>query len=395
MTKFPSRKGKGGKDRAGQSAATRLAQAGHRLDPVTGGVVPAMHLASTYARDADYNLIGELKYGRDHNPLYTHFESLLAGLEGGADARVFSAGMAAAAAMISTVRPGDTLVFPGAGYHGVRTWTKREAARIGFKLALYTPGDNDGLHKLIAQEKPRLVWVETPANPTWEVTSIRAAAEAAHTVGAKLVVDATVLSPVICKPLDLGADIVMHSASKYLSGHSDVIAGALVTKKNNALWQEISDIRGESGAILGPLEAWLLIRGMRTLDVRMERAGANAVKVADFLANHSKVERVLYPGLDNHPGHDIARDEYGETAGYGAMLSFLVKGGKAEALSVAKACRTFVPATSLGGTESLIEHRKSVESEDSPTPDALLRLSVGIEAVDDLIADLDQALSCL
>ena len=237
--------------------------------------------------------------------------------------------------------------------------------------------------------KTELVWIETPVNPVWDVIDIKAVADIAHAAGAELAVDSTSASPVVTRPLDHGADIVFHSVTKYLNGHSDVLGGVLVTREDNARWAEARTVRNVTGGILAPFESWLLIRGMRTLFVRVNKAAESSLAIARHLEHHPKVEQVLYPGLQSHPGHEIARRQMD---GFGAMMSVCVKGGMAETGRVIRALKIFLPATSLGGVESLAEHRKVIEGDDSPIPDNLIRLSVGIEATDDLIADLEQAL---
>jgi cystathionine gamma-synthase len=237
------------------------------------------------------------------------------------------------------------------------------------------------------------VWIETPLNPTWDVIDIAAAASAAHEAGAILAVDATATAAVTTQPLTLGADLVFHSATKYLNGHSDVLAGVLVTGAENRRWTDIASLRARMGAPLPPLECFLLMRGLRTLFVRYRQCSANAMAIARHFEGHPKVERVLYPGLASHPGHAVAARQM--TDGFGGMMSILVKGGFADAQRLCTRLKVIVPATSLGGVESLAEHRKTVEGPTSPVPDNLVRISVGIEHVDDLIADLEQALSSI
>lgn len=378
-----------------QRLRTLLAKAGDAKDPEVGGVVPPLRLSSTYIRDRDYKLPQDRLYGRDDNPGFELVEDLMCTLEGGADAALFSSGLAAMSAVLATIQKGDVIVYPETCYFGVLHWIAREAERIGFTARSYVPGDNESLAAAIGQGPVRIVWLESPANPTWEVTSIKEAAKLAHGAGGKLVVDATVLTPLLCRPIELGADIVMHSGTKYLNGHSDVVAGILVAAADDGAWREIKGVRYRSGAILGPFEAWLLLRGMRTMALRVPAASANAMAIAEAMAAHPKIEQVLYPGLPDHPGHQTALAEWDEGAGFTAMLSVRVKGGAAAALKVATSTRLFLPATSLGGVESLIEHRKTVEGETSLVPDDLLRLSVGIEAVEDLIADLNASLDAV
>ncbi len=373
------------------SPATRLAQGLHYVDPASGGVVPPIQPSTTFARDRDYALIdGERSYGRDQNPCYEVAEGMLADLEEGADALLFSSGMAAAMAVVQTLSPGDHIVAPRIMYWGLRNWLQTFCAQWGLGLTLFDAGDAGNLGAAVERGRTRLVWIETPCNPTWDVIDIAAAAEAAHAAGAVLAVDSTVATPVLTRPLAHGADIVMHSATKYLNGHGDVVAGALVTAARDGLWERVREVRADGGAILGSFEAWLLQRGMRTLDLRVRRASRSAQAIAEHFRRHPALDAVLYPGLPEHPGHDVARRQM--DGGFGGMLSIRVRGGARAALAVAGRCEVFIRATSLGGVESLVEHRHSIEGAQSPIPPDLLRLSVGIEATDDLIADLEQAL---
>jgi cystathionine gamma-synthase len=356
-----------------------------------GAVVPPLTPSTTFARDADYALLSAGRdYARDRNPTFEIAERLLARLEGGAAARLFASGMAAAAAVVQTLAPGDRIVAPRVMYWGLRNWLVKFAAQWGLELSLFDPADPEALERAVAAARTRLVWIETPCNPTWDVIDIARAAQAAHAAGARLVVDSTAATPVHTRPLALGADVVMHSATKYLNGHADVVAGALVTAREDDWWHAICEQRAEAGAMPGTFEAWLLQRGMRTLFLRVARSSASALAIAQHFDGDPRLERVLYPGLPSHPGHAIAARQM--QGGFGGMLSLCVKGGAPEALAVAKACRVFVRATSLGGVESLIEHRHTVEGPASPIPKNLLRLSIGIESADDLIADLEQAL---
>jgi cystathionine gamma-synthase len=359
-------------------------------DPATGAIVPPIQLATTYARDADYALIGNRDYTRDKNPTYLHAERLLAGLEGGHEAMLFASGMSAATTAIrAAVKPGDHVVAPRVSYFALRAWLGQLRDRWGVHVDFV---DTTDLGAVAAALRPttRLVWFETPANPTWEVTDIAAVAELAHRAGAFVCVDSTVATPVHTRPLALGADLVMHAATKYLNGHSDVLAGALVAARDSELWRAIALARREEGAVLGPMEAWLLLRGMRTLFARVERSSATALALASRLEALPGVT-VRYPGLASHPHHDVAARQM--TRGFGGMLSIQVGGGAARALAVAKRLQLWITATSLGGVESLVEHRASVEGPTTPTPPDLLRLSVGLEHPDDLFDDLRQALA--
>jgi cystathionine gamma-synthase len=375
------------------SPRSLAAQAGHFIDPATGAITPPVHPSTTFARDADYAPIGATTYSRYHNPTYEPVERLAAALDEGAEALVFAAGMAAVAAVFETLTRGQHMVAPTIMYHGAQDWLRRISDKRGITLSLFDAADPGALERAVRPGETAIVWIETPVNPTWDVIDIAAAAAAAHAAGAILAVDATVSTPVTTRPLELGADLVFHSGTKYLNGHSDVTAGVLVTRQTDSRWQEIKLVRGLMGGVLGPFEAWLLLRGMRTLFVRFERASANALQIARHFEGHGKLDAVLYPGLESHPGHAIAKRQM--TAGFSGMLSLLVKGDAEDAKRVATRTALFVPATSLGGVESLIEHRATIEGPRSQVPANLLRLSVGIEDAQDLIADLDQALAAV
>ena len=380
-----------GKDR--HSPSTWLAKAGFQHDDATGGVAPPVPLSTTYVRDEDYELPGGRLYVRDDNPLFDQFEQILARLEGGAGAAVFSSGLAAMAAVVATLERGNRVVLAKQCYYGVRNWLLREADRVGFALEFFDVNVEGDLERVLAAARTDLVWVESPANPTWEVIDIAAAASAAHAAGARLVVDATVTTPLICRPLELGADYVMHSATKFLNGHSDVLAGALACARDDEHWKRICQVRYHAGSVLGPFEAWLLVRGMRTLHVRLERACRNAMAVARHFDGHPAIRQVLYPGLETSPGHSIARAQWDTDIGYSAMLSLCLGRDAAASRRFAASTEIFLPATSLGGVESLIEHRLTVEEGTSDVPEDLVRLSIGIEDPDELIADLEQALA--
>jgi cystathionine gamma-synthase len=359
-----------------------------------GAVVPPLQPSTTFARDADYRLIGGDVYQRPDSPTLRPAEDVLARLEGGAEALLFASGMAAAAAVVQALRPGDHVVAQRTMYWSLRNWLVGFCRDWGIGLDLVDAADPDAVAGAVRKGETKLVWVETPCNPTWDVVDIAAAAEAAHEAGAHLAVDSTSATPVHSRPLELGADIVHHSATKFLNGHSDVVAGALVAKDaESPLWQRVRANRRDHGGILGPFEGWLLLRGMRTLFLRVSRSSATAMKIARHFERHPKIAAVLYPGLESHPGHGTAAMQMHD--GFGAMLSLRVAGGREAALRVAGGCEVFLRATSLGGVESLIEHRASIEGLESPIPDDLLRLSVGIEHPDDLIADLKRALKAV
>ena len=372
--------------------ATLAAQLGHYLDPASGGVVPPWQPSTTFARGPDYALLRDgREYGRDNAPGYGELERVLCALEGGAEALVFPSGMAAIVALFATLARGEAVVVQRPIYYGTLAWLGGFCARREIALHTFAGADPNGLARALEGVKPAIVWIETPSNPMLDVVDIAAAAALAHGAGAVLAVDSTVASPILTRPLELGADLVMHSATKVLNGHSDVLAGALITARPDERWAAIRRERHDGGAILGTFEAWLVLRGLRTLALRVERASANALAVARFLADHPRVERVLHPGLPSHPAHKIAARQMG--GGFGGLLSFLVKGGAAEALAVAGRLEVIVRATSLGGIETLIEHRHSIEPAGSGVPANLLRLSVGIEDQADLIADLTRALA--
>jgi cystathionine gamma-synthase len=371
--------------------ATLAAQALGWLDPATRAVAPPLHLSTNYARDADYAKAGGRSYIRDDNPVYEQLEALLCTLEGGAAARVFCSGMAAATTVFYALAPGDHVVAPSVMYFGLRNWLTKVGRHWGLVVDFVPPGDLEALSAAVRPGRTKLVWIETPCNPTWDITDIAAAAEIAHGAGARLGIDSTVATPVLTQPLALGADIVMHSATKYLNGHGDVLGGALITARDDEFWQRIHYLRFENGGMLGPFEAWLLLRGLRTLYLRVGRSCESALAIARHFSAHPGVDSVLYPGLESHPGHQIAARQM--RGGFGGVLSLRVAGGAEAALNVARRNELFVSATSLGGVESLIEHRATVEGADSPVPDDLLRLSFGIEDAADLIADLEQALA--
>ena len=370
--------------------ATRAAQGGRRPG-AAGPVVAPLDSATTYARDERYRALDGRTYSRDQNPTVAHAEAALNQLEGGHATLLFASGMAAASAVLHTLSPGDRICLPRVMYWSLRNWFQRFASHWGLGVDLFDVAGPHSLENALAPGKTRLVWIEPTLNPTWDVIDVHAAAQAAHGVGARLAVDATAVSPVLCRPLELGADVVMHSATKYLNGHSDVVAGALTSARGDDFWARIREERVNGGAVLGAFEAWLLARGLRTIHLRVERASHNALAIAQHFLGHPKLEAVLYPGLENHPGFAVAQRQL--VGGFGGMLSLRVRGGASAALAVAKRVKLFARATSLGGVESLIEHRASLEGPDSPIPDDLLRLSVGVEDAADLIDDLEQALS--
>tara|TARA_Y100001001_G_scaffold30511_1_gene25443 strand:- start:2336 stop:3466 length:1131 start_codon:yes stop_codon:yes gene_type:complete len=371
--------------------ATIAAQAAGAVDPASGGVVPPVQFATTYLRDENYDLVNpDNVYLRSHNENTRVAERILNALEGAEETLIFPSGMAAIAAVFRTVPNGASVVVQSQIYWGTTKWIRDFCTRRQIALHEVDASDLDAFAALCRAEKPDLCLIETPSNPWLRITDISGAAAAAHEVGATLVVDSTAASPVLSHPLEHGADIVMHSATKGINGHSDVLAGSLATNDAGApRWQMIRDDRNEAGAVIGPMEAWLLARGMRTLPLRMREMSRNAMTLAEFLADHPQVEQVMYPGLPDHPGHALAAKQM--SGGYGGLLSFVVKGGAGAALKAAGRLELFHRATSLGGVESLVEHRHTIEPH-TGIPEGLLRLSVGIEDVEDLGADLGQAL---
>ncbi|MGR3628232.1 MAG: trans-sulfuration enzyme family protein [Sulfitobacter sp.] len=371
--------------------ATIAAQAAGAVDPASGGVVPPVQFATTYLRDENYDLVNpDNVYLRSHNENTRVAERILNALEGAEETLIFPSGMAAIAAVFRTVPNGASVVVQSQIYWGTTKWIRDFCTRRQIALHEVDASDLDAFAALCRAEKPDLCLIETPSNPWLRITDISGAAAAAHEVGATLVVDSTAASPVLSHPLEHGADIVMHSATKGINGHSDVLAGSLATNDAGApRWQMIRDDRNEAGAVIGPMEAWLLARGMRTLPLRMREMSRNAMTLAEFLADHPQVEQVMYPGLPDHPGHALAAQQM--SGGYGGLLSFVVKGGAGAALKAAGRLQLFHRATSLGGVESLVEHRHTIEPH-TGIPEGMLRLSVGIEDVEDLGADLGQAL---
>ena len=356
-----------------------------------GAIIPSIPVTTTYLRDPDNQYRSGLSYGRPDNAIVRHAERVICELEKGAEAILFGSGMAAATAVFQALRPGDHVVAPTVMYWSLRNWLRGPASDWGLKIDFIDTSDLAAMKAALRPGQTKLIWLETPANPLWTVTDIAASADLAHKAGARLAVDSTAATPVLSNPLTLGADIVMHSATKYLNGHTDVLAGALVTRAKDESWTRLSGVRTYQGAVLGPFEAALLLRGMRTLYLRVRQACASAQNLAERLAAHPQVSAVLYPGLRQHPGHDVAARQM--SGGFGGMMSIRCKGGERHAIATAAAVRLWKRATSLGGVESLIEHRASVEGAGTPAPADLLRLSVGIENADDLYADLSEALT--
>jgi cystathionine gamma-synthase len=369
---------------------TIVAQAGGAGDPATGALVPPIHVATTFVRDPDNQYRRGYCYGRSDNATVRQVEHVLTELEHGAASLLFASGMAAAtSAFLALERPAHVIA-PTVMYWGLRQWLIQDAPSNGLEVTFVDAGDLGALSDALRPGRTRLAWIETPSNPTWAITDIAEAARCVHAASALLAVDSTVPTPVLTRPIAHGADIVAHSATKYLNGHSDVVAGALVFARKNAAFERAARLRGMLGAILAPFEAALLLRGLRTLHVRVRHQCAAAMAIAERFAHHPAVASVLYPGLASHPGHGIAARQM--QGGFGGMLSMRIRGGEAAAIAAAARMRVWHRATSLGGVESVVEHRASMEGPGSPCPPDLLRLSVGLESIDDLIADIEHAL---
>ena len=370
---------------------TRAAQGlGRSAEPYRDIVAP-IHVATTYERGADGTYPGGRVSSRADNPSYDAPEALIASLEGAASCLLFASGQAAACAVFQALQPGERVLAPRNMYWGLRNWLTGFVSSWGVPVDFYDNGSIDDLAAKARARPPRLVWIETPANPTWDVTDIAAAAAIARQAGAIVAVDSTCATPVLTQPLALGAHLVRHSGTKYLNGHADVVAGALATARDDELWQRIRHVRSGGGAVLGPFEAWLLARGMRTLFLRVNAACANAQAIAQRFEGHRALSHVLYPGLASHPGHGVAARQM--KGGFGAMMSLRLAGGEDSAKAFTARLRVFKRATSLGSVESLAEHRASVEGPGTMCPADLVRLSVGVEDARDLIADIEQALA--
>ncbi|ERP96937.1 cystathionine gamma-synthase [Labrenzia sp. C1B10] len=372
-----------------------LAHGGGGFDAATGAIVPPIQTATTFVRDETYELVnpGHI-YSRDDNALFKKTEKLIAALEGGEDSRLFASGMAAVAAVARIVKPGGTLLAQSGIYWGTTLFLRKMCARNNIALVEADASDLQSFQDEIAVTRPDLVWLEVPSNPFLKVADIKNIANQCKQADALLAVDATAATPLILKPLSLGADLVMHSATKALNGHSDLLGGVVTTDNaGSEAWAFLTEERKLAGAVLGSFETWLLLRGLRTLALRVERMNRSAQVFAEHFEKHPKVEAVLYPGVKSHPHHELAKSQM--TGGFGSLMSIQVKGNKTATLNVTGALDLFQRATSLGGTESLVEHRFTIEGEGSGIPENLLRLSIGIEHCDDLIADMEQALTAI
>lgn len=366
---------------------TVAVRAGGEPDPTTGALAPPLHLSTTFEHGPASEPIHGFIYIRGKNPTQVRLESALSELEGGRGALVFASGMAASTAVLQTLKPGAHVIFSEDIYYAIRTLGRDFLPHWGIESTAVDLGDPRALQQAL-RPNTKLVWMETPSNPLLKVFDIRALAETVHGAGAELVVDNTFATPALQRPLGLGADVVVHSTTKYCGGHSDVQGGCVIARSSE-LVDRLAQVREVLGAVGSPFNSWLVLRGLRSLPCRMERHSANAAAVAAALAASARVGAVYYPGLLSHPGHEVAKRQM---KGFGGMVSFLVAGGREDALRVTSRVKLFVNATSLGGVESLIEHRASSEGKDSTSPQNLLRLSVGLEHPEDLIEDLMQAL---
>jgi cystathionine gamma-synthase len=362
---------------------------GGELDEETGAIAPPIHLSTTYELTADSRQHKGYRYAREANPTQTRLEAALAAMDAGEVALAFASGMAAGAAVAQSLPRGARIVFTDDSYYAFRLLAKDFLEPWGFRCDL-APFIQPEVLRDALREPADLVWAETPSNPLMNITDVALVAEIAHAAGARLLVDSTFATPALQRPVEHGADIVLHSTTKYYGGHSDVGGGALVFAKRDALYDSVLHVRRVIGGAASPFNSWLVLRGARTLAARMRVHSENGRRVAEFLHGHPEVDRVHYPGLPSHPGHEIAKKQMSD---FGGMLSFEVRGGRERAVAVVAATKVFVRATSLGGVESLIEHRWSTEGPGSTTPESLIRLSVGLEHPDDLVEDLAQALA--
>jgi cystathionine gamma-synthase len=361
---------------------------GRNADPATGAVTPPIHLTTTFEREPDGGYPKGFNYSRSGNPNRESLEECLAELEGGSEAAAFSAGSAATMSVLQSLSPGDHVIACDDLYHGTRHLIKLfEPWGISSSFV-----DMVNLKNLSAEirKETKLIWVETPSNPLLKIIDLRKVSETAHSAGAIVVCDNTWATPILQSPLDFGVDLVMHATTKYIGGHSDILGGAIITGESSSFFQKVREIQKSGGAVPSPFECWLTLRGIQTLPLRIRCQSESAMHIAEFLKSHPAVSAVYYPGLVKHPGHNLASVQMKL---YGGMISFEVKGGKEEAMNVAAKVKLFTRATSLGGPESLIEHRASVEGSDTKTPQTLLRLSIGLEHYEDLIEDLKGALT--
>ena len=367
---------------------TKATHAGANPDDATSSVAPPIHLSTTFARAADSTPLHGYSYVREANPTQSRLEEALASIESGTHALAFGSGIGAASAILQTLDPGSHVLLPDDSYYAMRVMAREFFPKWQLTFDLVAMEDLDAVAAAL-RPNTRLLWAESPSNPLMKICDLAALAKLAHDRGALFAVDGTFATPALQRPIELGADLVMHSTTKYLGGHSDVAGGAVIFA-NDALVEKVTHVRSILGATASPFNSWLVLRGIRTLAARMRVHSENAMRVAQFLASHPRIEAVHYPGLPSHPGHDVAKRQM---SAFGGMLSFRVREGREAAIAVVSKARLFISATSLGGTESLIEHRASSEGPATTTPENLLRLSVGLEHPDDLVEDLEQALN--
>jgi cystathionine gamma-synthase len=368
---------------------TVAVHAGADVDPATGAVTPAIHPSTTFERDADGSFPHGHIYSRTSSPNRAALEACLTALEGGAGAIAFASASAATAAVFQMLAPGDHVVAPTDAYFGTGKLLREVFAGWGLQASFVDMTDLAAVERAL-RPGTRLLWVETPSNPLWKVSDLARLGALARAAGAHYVVDNTTATPILQSPFKHGADLAVHATTKYLGGHADVLGGIIVARERGALFERLRMLQTTAGAVPSPFDCWLVLRGIRTLPYRVRAHSAHAMAVATFLASHPRVETVHYPGLPSSAGHELARRQM---AGFGGMLSFQVRGDAAAAMSVAAKLRVFTRATSFGGTESLVEHRASIEGPGTATPVNLLRASIGLEHPDDLIEDLSQALS--
>jgi cystathionine gamma-synthase len=359
-------------------------------DANAGAVVPPIYLSTTFEREADGSYNHDYVYSRADNPNRKLLESSLAALENGAVAVSFASGMAATTALFQSLKTGDHLIVPNDAYYATNVLVTEVFTQWGLEMTKVDMTDFQQI-KVAIRPNTKLIWIETPSNPELKITDIEATANLAHEHGAILAVDNTWATPVMQRCLELGADVVMHSTTKYFGGHSDVLSGALIFKEAGALSDKVKNIQRLTGGVPSPFDCWLITRGIKTLPLRVKAQTETAMKLAEYLSQHPQIEAVHYPGLTSHPQHEIAKRQM--KGGFGGMLAVQIKGDAKNAMAVTGRLKLFTTATSLGGVESLIEHRKSVESPDSPTPDNLLRISVGLENIEDLMEDWETALN--
>ena len=368
---------------------TKAIHSGAAVDESTGAIAPPIHLSTTFERNAEGEASRGFSYIRDGNPTALRLEEALAAIDGGEAALAFASGMAAGSVLLQTLPRGGHVLLPDDCYYGYRRLADEFFGQWGLTFDVVAMEDLDAVRRAV-REETKLIWSESPSNPLLKVVDLAALAEIAHEHGALLVTDGTFATPALQRPIEHGADVVLHSSTKYLGGHTDVQGGALIFRRRDTLFERAGHVRKITGGVTSPFNAWLILRGIRTLSVRVRAQSENALAIARFLSTHPRVEAVFYPGLESHPNHEIARRQM---SAFGGMLSFLVRGTRADALAVVARVRLFTRATSLGGIESLIEHRETSEGPGSTTAENLVRVSVGLEHVEDLIEDLTQALA--